>query len=87
MANVDINIIREFVQVNTACETVAVDQSRIQTVEVNTTTTISGDSTGMPWYNIPAGTVVTVPVNRQHLISGEMTIEGELINEGEVVVL
>lgn len=42
---------------------------------------------GLPFYFIPSGSNITIPVNRQHLILGDMTTEGELIIEGELVIL
>jgi len=47
----------------------------------------TGSGTGFPWYNIPSGTAVEVPINRQHLISGEMNIEGEFVVKGEAVTI
>ena len=46
-----------------------------------------GGGTGFPWYNIPAGTAVEVPINRQHLISGEINIVGEFVVKGEAVTI
>ena len=42
---------------------------------------------GLPYYHIPSGVTVTVPVDRQHLLKGELVIEdgGELIVNGEAV--
>ena len=47
----------------------------------------STGGTGFPFYFIPASESVTVPVNRQHLISGEVVVEGEFIIEGEAVTI
>ena len=38
-------------------------------------------------YFIPAGMVVKVPANFQYFIYGNLTIEGELINDGQVVIV
>ena len=46
-----------------------------------------GDGTGLPWYNIPAGTAVEIPINRHHLLSGELNIEGEFVVKGEAVTI
>ena len=40
---------------------------------------------GLPNYKVPAGETLTVPVNKQHFINGELIIEGEVIIEGELV--
>ena len=47
----------------------------------------TGSDTGFPWYRIPAGQSVEVPINRQHLISGDMIIEGEFLVKGEAVTI
>lgn len=47
----------------------------------------TGSDTGFPWYRIPAGKSVEVPINRQHLISGDMIIEGEFLVKGEAVAI
>lgn len=45
------------------------------------------DTVGLPYYFIPAEQKVTIPVNRQHLTVGDITIEGELVVDGEMVVI
>ena len=47
----------------------------------------TGSGTGFPWYRIPAGNNIEVPLNRQHLISGEMEILGEFLVKGEAVII
>ena len=57
-------------------------------IEVVTSgTTIIGGETGFPWYFIPSLQTVLVPVNRQHLQAGGMTIEGEFIVNGEAIFI
>lgn len=47
----------------------------------------TGTDTGFPWYRIPAGKAVEVPINRQHLISGDQIIDGEFLVKGEAVAI
>jgi len=53
--------------------------------EVDLSVSSAVDGTGLPWYYIPEGETVTVPQYRQHLTKGQVTVDGELINNGEVV--
>lgn len=46
----------------------------------------SGDAVGIRNF-IPAATTITVPVNFQYLVYGNLTIAGDMINNGQVVIL
>jgi hypothetical protein len=46
----------------------------------------SGDTSGLPWYHVPADESVTVPVDRHHLVKGQQVVDGEFIVLGESVI-
>jgi len=45
------------------------------------------DTIGLPYYFVESDLVVTIPKFRQHLTVGDLTIEGEMIIEGELQVI
>ena len=45
------------------------------------------DTIGLPYYFVKSDLVVTIPKFRQHLTVGDLTIEGEMIVEGELQVI
>ena len=45
------------------------------------------DTIGLPYYFVKSDLVVTIPKFRQHLSVGDLTIEGEMIVEGELQVI
>ena len=45
------------------------------------------DETGLPYYFISSTDSVIVPLYRQHLTLGDVTVEGEFIINGEQVIL
>jgi len=45
------------------------------------------DTIGLPYYFVKSDLTVTIPKFRQHLTVGDLTIEGEMIVEGELQVI